>query len=595
MKAYSSKSTDNGNTWLERKSISDNEAHWSQNPVIVIDDTLLQVFFADDRDDPGKNFEIYHSVSTDWGDNWSHPNDRITAADSNSWHPAVTCNGPSVHIVWGDNRGDPTNYEIYYNRSDDHCQHWVYGIRPGGLRLTSIAGRSDYPDIASYGNIIHVVWWDQRKFNPGIYYQRSTDNGNTWQAEVKLDADYGSYPAIAADERGVYVVWQQEDGEGYSHIYYRESTDQGATWGPITQITYTADFDKTPDIYADDLGRHVVFVRNKQIYYKQRDIKPPAPPQNLHEEDVPKPPVVIAWDANTEPDLHRYRIYRRTYPIGEWNMIAQIKTVYTSYTDHNVLGGTYYEYYVSAVDQVWNESDPSNHIIVYVPPADFSFNLGEKSQSPLCVVRDGYHAWGSSPDSTADYAREELKYSIVDLKPDYTYSVGFMLMEPESDTGRIVDITINDKELTRIAVPDTPMPWCYYIPESQSRMELSIKPLAGRDAVLSRIDLWVHRRGGGGPQGSGGDQGLPIKTGLISLYPTLVKDGFTIRYGLARYEVVLIDLYDSSGRRVRRIIRKEPSGYHRLSIKTGDLSSGIYFLRFKAADYQRTEKLVVVR
>jgi len=207
---YFQKSLDYGELWLpEGILITDPDAlgDHSSHPGIVVDDTLLHVFFADNRN--GKtNFEIYHSVSTDWGDNWSHPNGRITVADSNSWHPAVTCNGPSVHIVWGDNRGDPSNYEIYYNRSDDHCQHWVYGVNPGGLRLTSIAGRSDYPDIASYGNTIHVVWWDQRKFGPGIYYKRSTDNGNTWEAEVKLDADYGSYPAIAADERGVYVVWQ---------------------------------------------------------------------------------------------------------------------------------------------------------------------------------------------------------------------------------------------------------------------------------------------------------------------------------------------------------------------------------------------------
>ena len=308
---------------------------------------------------------------------------------------------------------------------------------------------------------------------------------------------------------------------------------------------------------------------------------------------MPKPPVVIAWDANTEPDLYRYYIYRRILPNGPVGKIGETEETY--YADHNVMGGTFYEYWVTAVDLVLNESGESNHIVVYVPLSDFSYNLGEESPSSLCLIRDGYHAWGSSPDSTADYAREGLKYSIVDLKPDYTYSIGFMLMEPESDTGRMVDITINDKELARIAVPDTPMPWCYYIPESQSRMELSIKPLAGRDAVLSRIDLWVHRRGGGGPQGSGGDQDLSLKTGLISLYPSLVKDGFTISYGLARPGVVLIDLYDGSGRRVKEIISKESAGYHRLSIPTGDLSAGVYFLNFQIGGYERIEKVVVIR
>ncbi|HIE06194.1 MAG TPA: hypothetical protein EYP58_05280 [bacterium (Candidatus Stahlbacteria)] len=30
-------------------------------------------------------------------------------------------------------------------------------------------------------------------------------------------------------------------------------------------------------------------------------------------------------------------------------------------------------------------------------------------------------------------------------------------------------------------------------------------------------------------------------------------------------------------------------------INTGDLSSGIYFLRFRALDYEKTEKLVVIK
>ncbi|RKX71694.1 hypothetical protein DRP53_00480, partial [candidate division WOR-3 bacterium] len=126
---------------------------------------------------------------------------------------------------------------------------------------------------------------------------------------------------------------------------------------------------------------------------------------------------------------------------------------------------------------------------------------------------------------------------------------------------------------------------------------VEIERLTGSEATVALLLLYEYEpiRRGGGPQGSGGDQGLPAKTGLISLYPTLVSDGFTICYGLARPEVVLIDLYDSSGRRVKEIIRKEPSGYHRLSIPTGDLSAGVYFLNFQIGEYQRIEKVVVIR
>ncbi len=52
--------------------------------------------------------------------------------------------------------------------------------------------------LAAEGNNLHVVWWDGRDLDREIYYNRSTDNGLTWQSDTRLtNADsWSEYPSI---------------------------------------------------------------------------------------------------------------------------------------------------------------------------------------------------------------------------------------------------------------------------------------------------------------------------------------------------------------------------------------------------------------
>ncbi|NIR48339.1 T9SS type A sorting domain-containing protein [candidate division KSB1 bacterium] len=101
------------------------------------------------------------------------------------------------------------------------------------------------------------------------------------------------------------------------------------------------------------------------------DILPPAAPQNLvianPSEDGANP--ILQWDANTEPDLDHYLVWRGTTPNWKttpitWETSPAANVTVTTWTDNetfidlDVLSATYYR--VTAVDDANNESDYSN-------------------------------------------------------------------------------------------------------------------------------------------------------------------------------------------------------------------------------------------
>ncbi len=78
-------------------------------------------------------------------------------------------------------------------------------------------------------------------------------------------------------------------------------------------------------------------------------------------------------------------------------------------------------------------------------------------------------------------------------------------------------------------------------------------------------------------------------------HPTLVRTTATLQFTLPQSSPVTLDLYDASGRRVKRLMaRTLPAGSHTLTW-TPKVSSGVYFLKLKAGSQTRTRKFVVLR
>lgn len=106
---------------------------------------------------------------------------------------------------------------------------------------------------------IYCVWFDDR-VNPlmqaNIYMSKSTDEGQTWSVEIKVD-DQSSWhqisPAIAIDQSdNLYCVWHQMAGS--EHILFSKSTDGGTTWSASVPVDNTppGTYIGSPDIVVND-------------------------------------------------------------------------------------------------------------------------------------------------------------------------------------------------------------------------------------------------------------------------------------------------------------------------------------------------------
>jgi len=72
-------------------------------------------------------------------------------------------------------------------------------------------------------------------------------------------------------------------------------------------------------------------------------------------------PITLAWNANSEPNLSHYVLYRDTSP-GTMVQQDSIHHIDTTYSDYNVAEGITYYYKLTAVDSAGNESAPSNEV-----------------------------------------------------------------------------------------------------------------------------------------------------------------------------------------------------------------------------------------
>lgn len=116
------------------------------------------------------------------------------------------------------------------------------------------------------GGHISLVWAEERDGrSQDIFFNRSTDQGKTWQKEDRwLDQDKpagsrSSAPQMHNDGKGhVYVVWRTKHQDGKKDILFTASKDFGATFGPKRKLN-RGDGAFAPEISADGKG-HVYVV-----------------------------------------------------------------------------------------------------------------------------------------------------------------------------------------------------------------------------------------------------------------------------------------------------------------------------------------------
>jgi len=183
----------------------------------------------------------------------------------------IASDGDLVHVVWEDERDG--NWELYYKRSTDGGVSWG-----ADTRLTNNLSDSEYPSITVSGAVVHIVWQDDRDGDTEIYYKRSTDGCLSWGPDTRLTnaTDKSYIPSVGVSDSVVSVVWY-DYRDGNPEIYYKRSTNGGLNWSTDKRLTNDSADSYFPSVAVNGSTVSVVwsdkrdmeYVQNKEIYYKR--------------------------------------------------------------------------------------------------------------------------------------------------------------------------------------------------------------------------------------------------------------------------------------------------------------------------------------
>lgn len=260
---YYKKSSDFGFTWSSDIRLTF-DTSGVYRPSIYADRNNVLLVWEDNRN----GSEIYFKKSTNCGITWG-PDTRLTYDPYYSLFPSVCSNNNIIHIVWGDTRTDNSG-DIFYKRSTDNGITWS-----NDLRFTDTQNGNYFPSISISGTNVHVIWEDRRNGQSGeIYYRRSTDNGASWENEVRLTNNPANswMPALSVNGSNVQIVWLDQR-TGSFEVYNKFSTDNGVSWSTDTKVTNGFSFTNIGSVSIFNKG-NMVFLSwpdsrsgNEEIYF----------------------------------------------------------------------------------------------------------------------------------------------------------------------------------------------------------------------------------------------------------------------------------------------------------------------------------------
>ena len=89
---------------------------------------------------------------------------------------------------------------------------------------------------------------------------------------------------------------------------------------------------------------------------------------------------------------------------------------------------------------------------------------------------------------------------------------------------------------------------------------------------------------------------LPTEFALLQNYPNPFNPGTTIKYSIPNQSKVIVKVYDLLGNEVATLMDEEKSvGTYELTWNAENLPSGVYFYQFKAGDFIKTKKMLLMK
>jgi hypothetical protein len=254
---FFSRSTNSGSSWAEQQISRDTGTSNQVSPWVTGTGARFYSAWSDFRV-LGTSRDVYANGSSNDGAGWGAADVRTAVSTTDRFNVRVVANGLNVTAVFEAlfaNRERHINVSV----SRDGGATWPSFVRvdhavASGAQPTPVASTPAIAVSGAAGATIHVVWRDNRNGNTDVYYNRSTDYGQTWAAtDTRMDTDAlgvrtSTAPSVAADAAGnVLVAWQDnQTGAGARFdIYSRFSTNGGVTFNAanvrVDQDTFARD------------------------------------------------------------------------------------------------------------------------------------------------------------------------------------------------------------------------------------------------------------------------------------------------------------------------------------------------------------------
>lgn len=260
-------------------------------------------------------------------------------------------------------------------------------------RIEGLIGSFAKIDIPPVSNVTYVAFenrktWGFRIYELDVYGEEDL---------TPPEAPTGLHVVSVGDGTATIEWLPNNDGDTAGYRVYLNGNLQNTTllkstsyeFGGLTNgQTYTVQVSAVDDAGNESqLSAAVSFTPEMII-----DAPPAAPTGLIAKTGVNQ--VILYWNANKESDISGYYVYR------DGSRISSIISG-TTYTDSGLNPGTEYSYFVIAVDDAGNESDPSDAVAVttqtqysIVPPSTIQAKP-DKSKMQITV------SWSTVPDASS--------------------------------------------------------------------------------------------------------------------------------------------------------------------------------------------------
>jgi hypothetical protein len=222
---YINRSLDGGDTWPWSNQMinSDPSGVHNTGSSIITNNSGKRVYLVwhDDRWSPGSSdTDIYFDRSSDYGTTWLSSEIQVddTPNGGNSFDAHIALKDgsgdDSLYVTWADYRNGIDN-DIYYSNSTDSGDTWsAPGERVDDTDINydlNDDGSDQYEPVIAVnttGSVSYVAWYDNREGTNDIWFSKSDIGSGIWYTpNVNVDGrgfddNYQAIPSIATDNAG---------------------------------------------------------------------------------------------------------------------------------------------------------------------------------------------------------------------------------------------------------------------------------------------------------------------------------------------------------------------------------------------------------